>query len=42
MGTEEETSRLLEALEKSLAEVRGVSAGADEEAKEVAANDVIA
>ncbi|KAK4033760.1 histidinol-phosphate aminotransferase [Parachaetomium inaequale] len=42
VGTEDEVTRFLAALKKTLAEVRGVAPAADEEEKEVAASGVVA
>ncbi|KAJ3948816.1 histidinol-phosphate transaminase [Colletotrichum tropicale] len=42
VGTEDEVTRFLSSIEKTLAEVRGVGRQADEERKEVAANGVVA
>ncbi len=41
VGTEDEVTRFLAALERTLAEVRGVGAKRDEEQREKAANDVV-
>ncbi|KAJ0353311.1 hypothetical protein COL154_003372 [Colletotrichum chrysophilum] len=42
VGTEDEVTRFLSSIEKTLAEVRGAGRQADEERKEVAANGVVA
>jgi histidinol-phosphate aminotransferase len=42
VGTEDEVTRFLAALKKTLAEVRGAGPVADEEEKEVAASGVVA
>ncbi|KAH0433230.1 histidinol-phosphate aminotransferase [Colletotrichum camelliae] len=42
VGTEDEVTRFLASIEKTLAEVRGAGRQADEERKEVAANGVVA
>ncbi|KAH8912620.1 histidinol-phosphate aminotransferase [Coniochaeta sp. PMI_546] len=42
VGTEEEVGRFLDALRRTLEEVRGVQAGKDEESREQAANGIIA
>ncbi|EQB47309.1 histidinol-phosphate aminotransferase [Colletotrichum gloeosporioides Cg-14] len=42
VGTEDEVTRFLSSIEKTLAEVRGAGRQADEERKEVAANEVVA
>ncbi|KAK3294027.1 pyridoxal phosphate-dependent transferase [Chaetomium fimeti] len=42
VGTEDEVTRFLAALSKTLAEVRGTAPAADEEKKEIAASEVVA
>jgi histidinol-phosphate aminotransferase len=42
VGTEDEVTRFLEALARTLAEVRGTAPAADEEKREVAASGVVA